>query len=135
MYNQKPFTLWRKRAFNVVRLEKCRLYGVVVTRIPTTARVEIVQLLLLWSVFQQMNDLYHLCISTRGRGIFQNAMLPCMAKSNHHLHGQLQAGLTMNWDWNVWNRTLKNILLRCLYHESDLLLILTVTVESASHVF
>jgi len=62
-------------------------------------------------------------------------MLVCKIKSKQHLHGQLTAGLTMNWDWNGWNRTLKNILLRSLYHEIDLLLMLTITVQRASHIF
>ena len=62
-------------------------------------------------------------------------MLACKIKSVQHLHGQLKAELTMNWNWNGWNRTLRNILLRCLYCEIDLLLMLTFTVQRASHVF
>jgi len=52
-------------------------------------------------------------------------MLACKKEGKQHLHGQLKTGLIMNWDWNGWNRTLRNILLRCLYHEIDLLLMLT----------
>jgi hypothetical protein len=33
-----------------------------------------------------------------------------------YMHCQLKAGLTINWNWNGWNRTLWKTLLRCLYH-------------------
>jgi len=82
-----------------------------------------------------MVELYHPGISTRGESIYWDGMLVGKIKSKQHLHGQLKAGLTMNWDWNEWNRTLRNILLRCLYHWIDLLLMLTITVKRANHVF
>jgi len=40
-----------------------------------------------------------------------------------------------NWDWNGCSRTLRNILLTCLSHDIDLLLMLTITVQRASHIF
>ena len=44
-------------------------------------------------------------------------------------------GLSMNWDLKEWNRTLRNKVLRCLYHLIDLLYILTITAQRASHIF
>jgi len=76
-----------------------------------------------------MVELYHPCTSTRGESIYWDGMLGCKTKSKQHLHGQLKAELTMNWDWNGWKRTLRNIRLRCLYHWIDLLLMLTIPVK------
>jgi len=76
-----------------------------------------------------MVGLYHPCISTRGVSIYWDSMVACKIRSKQHLHGQLKAGLTMNWNWNGWNRTLRNILLRCLYHDIDLLLMRTITIQ------
>jgi hypothetical protein len=97
--------------------------------------MEIEKLLQLLSLFQQMVELYHPCISTRGLGIYWDGMLACNIQSQQHLHGQLKPGLTMNWNWNEWNRTLRNMLLRCLYDEIGLQLRLTITVQWAHHVF
>jgi hypothetical protein len=47
-----------------------------------------------------MVELYVPGISTRGEIIYWDGMLVCKKNINQHVHGQLEATLTMNWDWN-----------------------------------
>jgi len=110
MHNQKTFSIWMKRAFYLVRLSKWRLYAVEFKRIPTIPRMDIAKWLPLYNVLLQMVELYHSCISTTGVSIYWDGMLVWKIMSKRHLHGQLKAGLIMNWDWNGWKRTLRNIL-------------------------